>query len=127
MQALLYCWRVLNPCKAVYVPGVGFFSWRAGQAMGADLGRQTLFGNPEASQGIGRTGRWRRAISSLVAPVQQEDVGLGSSATINAQFWLGQFPLRPTAGWVVTAALLSVGASFGEMRIDWRELTLVLL
>ncbi len=48
-----------------------------------------------------------------------------SSATLNAQFWLEQFPWRPTAAWAVCAALLASGVSF--LTLEWRTVLLVLL
>lgn len=52
---------------------------------------------------------------------------LGSSATINAQFWLGRFPLRPTAGWAVLAALLSVGLWRAPMQFEIRSIALLFI
>jgi hypothetical protein len=75
----------------------------------------------------GQAGGWRGVLRSMLAPDQQTDVSLGSSATINAQFWLGQFPLRPTAGWVVVAALLSTGANFAAGGSFLRDLALLVL
>jgi hypothetical protein len=73
---------------------------------------------------------WQRLLriwAALTSPVAQGDMTLSSSATINAQFWFSQFPLRPTAAWSAAAALLSVGSlSFG-LSLDWRELALLLL
>jgi hypothetical protein len=46
---------------------------------------------------------------------------------MNAQFWLGQFPWRPTAAWSVLAAMLATGALFQLVRLDWQSLALVLL
>lgn len=48
-----------------------------------------------------------------------------SSATLNAQFWLEQFPWRPTAAWAVAAALLATGSSL--LTLDWRTVVLVIL
>lgn len=66
---------------------------------------------------------WRR----LTAPVTEGDQTLSSSATINAQLWFSQFPLRPTAGWAVIAALLAVGSATFGLPLGWRELALLLL
>ncbi len=66
---------------------------------------------------------WRR----MTQPVAQGDVTLSSSATINAQFWFSQFPLRPTAGWAVAAALLALGAPTLALPFTWQELALLLL
>ncbi|MEZ4675460.1 MAG: hypothetical protein R2932_14600 [Caldilineaceae bacterium] len=48
-----------------------------------------------------------------------------SSATLNAQFWLEQFPWRPTAAWAVVAAVFALGIN--PMSLDWRMLVLALL
>lgn len=48
-----------------------------------------------------------------------------SSATLNAQFWLEQFPWRPTSAWAVFAALMAMGTS--PFALDWRTVVLVLL
>ncbi len=69
-------------------------------------------------------GRLARAIFS---PPGQNDVNLASSATLNAQIWLGQFPWRPTAGWTVVVALLATGLVARRFDIDWKTLALLLL
>lgn len=68
---------------------------------------------------------WR----ALTSPVAQGDMTLSSSATVNAQFWFSQFPLRPTAAWAAVAAMLATGtANFGlGASLGWRELALLLL
>ena len=66
---------------------------------------------------------WRR----LAGPVAQGDMTLSSSATINAQLWFSQFPLRPTAGWAVVAAVLASGWLLQPQALDWRELALLFL
>ncbi len=68
-------------------------------------------------------GFWRR----LTAPVTAGDQTLSSSATINAQLWFSQFPLRPTAAWAAIAALLAVGSTTFGFPLGWRELALLLL
>lgn len=68
-------------------------------------------------------GIWQR----LTQPVAQGDMTLSSSATINAQFWFSQFPLRPTAGWAVIAALLALGAPTLSLPFRLQELALILL
>ena len=50
-----------------------------------------------------------------------------ASATINAQVWLSQFPLRPTAAWAVVAALLTAGWPGTSVTLDWRAVALLLL
>ncbi len=54
-------------------------------------------------------------------------MALSSSATINAQIWFSQFPLRPTAAWTVAAALLAAGWLSQPAALDWREVALLLL
>lgn len=54
-------------------------------------------------------------------------MALSSSATINAQIWFSQFPLRPTAAWTVVAALLAAGWLRQPAALDWREVALLLL
>lgn len=50
------------------------------------------------------------------------------SATLNAQFWLSQFPWRPTAGWAAVAALLAAGFPTDPfLVVDWRAMALLLL
>jgi hypothetical protein len=65
---------------------------------------------------------WQR----ITQPVVQGDMTLSSSATLNAQFWFSRFPLRPTAGWAVVAALLALGAPT-SLPLNWQELALLLL
>jgi hypothetical protein len=52
---------------------------------------------------------------------------LSSSATINAQFWFSQFPLRPTAAWAAVAGLLAAGSATYGLSLGWQELALLLL
>lgn len=71
-----------------------------------------------------RLAQWLRMI---VAPPAQADVYYGSTASLNAQFWLSQFPWRPTAAWSVVAAMVA-GDMFGSTRtVNWQTLALVLL
>lgn len=73
---------------------------------------------------------WQSALRlwrALTAPVAEGDLTLSSSATINAQFWFSQFPLRPTAAWAAVAALLAVGSTSFRLPLGWRELALLLL
>ena len=71
----------------------------------------------------------RRIWGTLTSPVSQGDMTLSSSATVNAQFWFSQFPLRPTAAWAAVAAMLATGTmNFGlGSSLGWRELALLLL
>src|SRR5262245_28465354 len=68
-----------------------------------------------------------RFVRALTSPVAQGDMTLSSSATINAQFWFSQFPLRPTAAWAAVAALLATGITTFGLPLAWRELALLLL
>ncbi|MEZ4860797.1 MAG: hypothetical protein R3C14_05795 [Caldilineaceae bacterium] len=55
------------------------------------------------------------------------DVTFSSSATLNAQFWLEQFPWRPTAAWATIAGLLAVALEPQGGSVDWRTIVLLLL
>lgn len=68
-------------------------------------------------------GLWRR----LTAPVAEGDMTLSSSATVNAQLWFSQFPLRPTAAWAAIAALLAAGITTFGLSLSWREIALLLI
>ncbi len=72
----------------------------------------------------------RRAIPpALPAPtaVEQQEMTFSSSATLNAQFWLEQFPWRPTAAWAAIAALLATGLGWQAFTGEWRTIILLLL
>jgi hypothetical protein len=66
-------------------------------------------------------------VRSLVTPPAQREAPYSNSAAVNAQFWLGQHPWRPTAAWSVIAATLATGALFRLDRLNWQTLALVLL
>lgn len=86
--------------------------------------------SPRSTPRIGRFIRWgqvRPALQSVMRPVAQQDMLLSGSATLNAQIWFSQFPLRPTAGWSVVAALLAVGFLSRPLALDWRDVALLLL
>jgi hypothetical protein len=70
---------------------------------------------------------WRRVVARPGLSPLQGDLALSSSATINAQIWFSQFPLRPTAAWTVAAALLAAGWLMQPAVLDWREVALLLL
>ncbi len=72
-------------------------------------------------------GRLRELFQKVVSPDHAEGADLSSSATVNSQFWLSRFPLRPTAGWVVVAALITVGVFQQPSSIDWKALILLWL
>jgi hypothetical protein len=63
----------------------------------------------------------------LATPLNASGGRLGSSATLNAQFWLGQFPFRPTAGWFVLTAILAVGFPSRPLDLTWAQFVLLLL
>ncbi|MCC6456764.1 MAG: hypothetical protein IT328_17550 [Caldilineaceae bacterium] len=92
------------------------------------MARQPAF--PGASSGSQLNRSWQSALRlwrALTAPVAEGDLTLSSSATINAQFWFSQFPLRPTAAWAAVAALLAAGSTTFGLPLGWRELALLLL
>ncbi|RIK38302.1 MAG: hypothetical protein DCC55_21590 [Chloroflexi bacterium] len=66
---------------------------------------------------------WR----NIVALPAQAEVQYSSTSSLNAQFWLGHFPWRPTAAWSVLAALLASGALAGWDALNWQTLALLLL
>lgn len=92
---------------------------------GADAGRDLRKEGARPANGSWQTAQrvWR----TLTSPVAQGDLTLSSSATINAQFWFSQFPLRPTAAWAAVAALLATGSTTFGLTLGWRELALLLL
>lgn len=73
---------------------------------------------------LARGQTWWRA---MAAPTSQTPWALSGSATLNAQVWISQFPLRPTAGWVVIAAFLATGWPLQPTAVVWRDLALILL
>ena len=74
-----------------------------------------------------RWGEWSRRLARPSLPTLHGDMALSSSATINAQIWFNQFPLRPTAGWTVVAAVLASGWLGQPIGLDWREVALLVL
>jgi hypothetical protein len=66
---------------------------------------------------------WR----TMVALPAQTIVYYGSTSSLNAQFWLGHFPWRPTAAWSVVAALLAGGLVARLDTLNWQTLALLLL
>jgi len=94
------------------------------------MARQPAWSGVAVGEMVGRRAREaRRAWQTLTRPpvvhLSQSDVTLSESATVNAQIWWSQFPLRPTAGWAVLAALLAAGA-LGP-TVDWRAVVLLWL
>jgi hypothetical protein len=60
-------------------------------------------------------------------PQSVQDLHAGDSASVNAQFWLDRLPLRITAGWSMTAALLAAGLLWRPLDLAWRDLVLLWL
>lgn len=69
----------------------------------------------------------RDPLAPAVQTVSHQEMTFSSSATLNAQFWIEQFPWRPTAAWAALAALLSVGFSWQSLWGEWRTILLVLV
>ena len=105
----------------------GFF-WLSATCTGGDVARipESLHSNLGVPVNRAAT-RIREAARSFVTPGRELDIDLAGSATLNAQFWLNRFPWRPTAGWAVVAALLSLGLLWQSVPVDWRALALLLL
>jgi hypothetical protein len=77
---------------------------------------------------VGRaTARVRALAHRTLASEYDIDIDLTGSATVNAQFWLSRFPLRPTAGWAIVAGLLSAGAMRQWPAVAWASLVLLWL
>ena len=77
---------------------------------------------------IGRlTSRLSETVWSVVQPQSELDIDLAASATVNAQFWLNRFPLRPTSGWAILAAMLSVGVLWRPVPLEWDAMVLLWL
>jgi hypothetical protein len=92
------------------------------------VARQPALPDVDSDRQLNRT--WQSTLRlwrALTAPVAQGDLTLSTSATINAQFWFSQFPLRPTAAWAAVAALLAAGSFTFGLPLGWRELALLLL
>jgi len=69
----------------------------------------------------------RDRMAPAVQAVSHQEMTFSSSATLNAQFWIEQFPWRPTAAWAALAALLLVGFSWQSLWGEWRTILLLLL
>lgn len=104
---------------------------RGGAARRADLlASQNPARDRRLGARVGRYVRWgqvRPALQAVMPPVAQQEMLLSGSATLNAQIWFSQFPLRPTSGWAVIAALLAVGSLTRPLALDWRDVALLLL
>jgi hypothetical protein len=66
-------------------------------------------------------------MAPAIQSVDRQDITFSSSATLNAQFWLEQFPWRPTAAWAAVGALLASGLGWQAFRTEWRSIILLLL
>jgi hypothetical protein len=73
------------------------------------------------------TSRLTQVWRTLVALPARAEVYYSSTSSVNAQFWLGHFPWRPTAAWSVVAALLAGGLLTRPGDLNWQTLALVLL
>ncbi len=88
---------------------------------------------PLVAQGAGNdclismTKQMREPSAPAMNVVRQPAITFSSSATFNAQFWLEQFPWRPTAAWAVLAALLAIGFDWPLLRWQWRTIILLLV
>jgi hypothetical protein len=69
----------------------------------------------------------RKPLVPAVPAVKQQDITFSSSATLNAQFWMEQFPWRPTSAWAAMAALLMLGFGRQSFSEEWRTIILLLL
>lgn len=69
----------------------------------------------------------RHPVAPAVHVVKQQDITFSSSATLNAQFWIEQFPWRPTAAWAVIAALLASNLGWHTFVAEWRTILLLLV
>ena len=69
----------------------------------------------------------RDPLAPAVQAVSQQEMTFSSSATLNAQFWIEQFPWRPTAAWSALAALLLVDFSWQSLWGEWRTILLLLV
>ena len=69
----------------------------------------------------------RDPMAPAVQAVSQQEMTFSSSATLNAQFWIEQFPWRPTAAWSALATVLSIGFGWPALVGEWRTLVLLLV
>jgi hypothetical protein len=84
------------------------------------VGRDELMAKSASS----RINQWRQ----VVLPGSMGNMlRLGDSASLHAQFWFGQMPLRPTAAWSLVAALLASGLLEQPASLNWQTLVLLLL
>lgn len=71
--------------------------------------------------------RFTQLARTVASSPAQTDLPYSSTASVNAQFWLGQFPWRPTAAWAAVAALLAQGGLVRLHALDWQAIALTLL
>lgn len=69
----------------------------------------------------------RDPMAPAIQAASHQEMTFSSSATLNAQFWVEQFPWRPTAAWAALATLLSMGIHWQSLLGEWRTIILVLL
>jgi hypothetical protein len=68
--------------------------------------------------------QWRQVVLTKGA---ENRLRLGDSASLHAQFWFGQMPLRPTAAWSLVASVLASGFLAQSATLNWQTLALLLL
>lgn len=81
----------------------------------------------DSTQPATRPSALRREIERMITPNIARDLYLGDAATVNVQFWIGQFPWRLTSGWSLLAALLASGLVWRPLDLAWRDLVLLWL
>jgi hypothetical protein len=70
---------------------------------------------------------FRHSVAPAAHATDQQDITFSSSATLNAQFWIEQFPWRPTSAWAAIATLLALGFGWQFLVTEWRTILLVLV
>lgn len=74
-----------------------------------------------------RVRRLRTALRGAFRPVTARRTDLSTSATVNAQFWIGQMPWRVTAAWAALAGLLAASRPPTGLSLTWPSIVLLLL
>ena len=74
-----------------------------------------------------RSRRWRGVVRNALRPLATRRTDLSTSASVNAQFWLGEMPWRPTAAWAALAGVLAAGSMSPAGRITWPVAVLLFL
>jgi hypothetical protein len=85
------------------------------------------FGTSVSERVARATSRLRDFSRSAFTSHGDVDIDLAGSATVNAQFWLNRFPVRPTAGWAILAGLLSAGVMTRPLHAGWDSILLLWL